>query len=64
VKHVVVDTDCYYSSHLKKPSGAGMWCFQIGDQTVAWTGSYAACLKLAKAFAAEVRKVGLVVVLP
>lgn len=64
VVKIVVDTDCYYSSHLRKPTGTGMWCFQVGDQTVSWTGSYANCLKLAKAFAAQVRKVGVVVVLP
>lgn len=62
--HVVVDTSSYEFSHMKRPSGVGMWYFQIGDQTVTWTGSYSNCLKLAKAFAVEVRKVGTVVVLP
>jgi hypothetical protein len=66
-KHIVVDTGCYYSSHLKKPKGRGGWMFQIGGhvngETVCFSGTYTESLKRAKE-RARATGAGTVVVLP
>ena len=60
-----VDTDKFVASHGKKPSGRGLWLFDISGTQFSHNGSYGDAVKAAKKAATATKKTAPVItVLP